>query len=95
MFFIDIPPVDKEVNVRLIASNMGNPTIMYSIIPIAVYIPNISSVFISVLVILGFILSSLASDSYSFDAALPFLINIPMNMITTPSQYIKIDNKRY
>ena len=81
-FFIDIPPVDNELNVRFTASNIGNPAIMNSIIPAIVYIPYICMVLVSVLVILGFILSSLASDSYSFDAALPFLINIPMNMIS-------------
>ena len=32
----------------------------------------------------GFIFSSLASDLYSLDAAVPDLINIPINMITIP-----------
>ena len=33
----------------------------------------------------GLIFSSLASDLYSLDAAVPALINIPINMITIPN----------
>jgi len=73
------------VKVVLMASKRFIPTIMNIMIPKTVYNRYIHQIVFTVLLMLGFIFSSRASDLYRRAAAVPGRINIPITTITTPS----------